>query len=173
MGLTVVLTVVLALAFPRIKIDTDPENMLEDDQPDRVFYRQVKKDFGIYDLLVLGIVDERGVFRPETLDQTARLVDGILRVKGVVTSDVLSLTTTDDVSTADGTLTIRRIMEEVPAKQAGADRLRQAVLSNPLFADKLASSDGRALALGEGFPPGLNRMVSARLKLVLNQTNGQ
>ena len=61
MGLTVALTVVLALAFPKIKIDTDPENMLEDDQPDRVYYRQVKKEFGIYDLLVLGIVDERGV----------------------------------------------------------------------------------------------------------------
>ena len=61
MGLTVALTVVLALAFPKIKIDTDPENMLEDDQPDRLYYRQVKKEFGIYDLLVLGIVDERGV----------------------------------------------------------------------------------------------------------------
>lgn len=146
-ALTVAMTLVFALAFPRIKIDTDPENMLEDDQPDRVYYRQVKKDFGIYDLLVLGIVDEQGVFRPETLDRTARLVEGIVRIKGVVTADVLSLTTTDDVTTTDGTLTIRRIMEDVPTKQAGADRVRQAVLSNPLFADKLASSDGRALAI--------------------------
>ena len=60
-ALTVALTIVFAFAFPRIKIDTDPENMLEDDQPDRLYYRQVKKEFGIYDLLVLGIVDERGV----------------------------------------------------------------------------------------------------------------
>jgi len=58
-GLTALLTLVFALAFPQIKIDTDPENMLEEDQPDRVYYRQVKKDFGIYDLLVLGVVDEQ------------------------------------------------------------------------------------------------------------------
>ncbi|MFQ5859165.1 MAG: RND family transporter, partial [Anaerolineae bacterium] len=147
MVLTVVLTVGCVLAFPKIKIDTDPENMLEDEQPDRVYYRQVKNDFGIYDLIVLGIVDNQGVFRPETLAQTARLIDGILRIKGVVTADVLSLTTTDDVRTANGVLHIRRIMETVPATAAEADSLRQAVLSNPLFADKLASSDGRALAI--------------------------
>ena len=141
------LTVLFALAFPKIRIDTDPENMLEDDQPDRIYYRQVKQDFGIYDLLVLGIVDEQGVFRPETLAQTARLVEGILQIKGVVAADVLSLTTTDNVTTADGTLIIRRIMDEVPTEEPDADRLRQAVLSNPLFADKLASSDGRALAI--------------------------
>ncbi len=147
MVLTVALTIVFMLAFPKIKIDTDPENMLEDDQPDRLYYRQVKNDFGIYDLIVLGIVDEQGVFRPETLGQTARLVDGILRIKGVVAADVLSLTTTDDVTTSSGVLHIRRIMEEVPATAAEADLLRRAVLSNPLFADKLASSDGRALAI--------------------------
>ena len=146
-ALTVALTLVFGLAFPKIKIDTDPENMLEEDQPDRVYYRQVKKDFGIYDLIVLGIVDERGAFRPETLAQTARLVDGILRIKGVVTADVLSLTTTDDVTSSGGVLHIGRIMEAVPATGAEAQGLRQAVLSNPLFANKLASADGQALAI--------------------------
>ena len=144
---TIVLTVVFVLAFPQIKIDTDPENMLEEGQPDRVYYRQVKKDFGIYDLFVLGIVDDQGVFHPETLEQTARLVDGILGIKGVVTSDVLSFTTTDDVTTDGGILRISRIMEDVPATPAEADLLRQRVLSNPLLADKLASPDGRALAI--------------------------
>jgi len=146
-ALTVALTLVFGLAFPKIKIDTDPENMLEEDQPDRVYYRQVKKDFGIYDLIVLGIVDGQGAFRPETLAQTARLVDGILRIKGVVTADVLSLTTTDDVTSSGGVLHIGRIMEAVPATGAEAQGLRQAVLSNPLFANKLASADGQALAI--------------------------
>lgn len=147
MALTIVLTLVFGLAFPKIAIDTDPENMLEDDQPDRVYYRQVKKDFGIYDFIVLGIVDDQGAFRPETLAPMARLVEGILQIKGVVTADVLSLTTTDDVTTSSGVLQIRRIMETVPATQSELEVLREAVLSNPLFANKLASSDGRALAI--------------------------
>jgi len=147
MLLTIALTVLFALAFPKIVIDTDPENMLEEDQPDRVYYREVKEEFGIYDLIVLGIVDDEGVFRPETLAATSRLIDGILGIKGVVTSDVLSLTTSDDVSSEGGFLQIRRIMEDVPSTVEEANRVRDAVLENPLLADKLASSDGRALAI--------------------------
>src|SRR3989338_3789110 len=53
-----IVTVFFGLQFPKMKIDTDPENMLESSQPDRVFYDKVKKEFGIHDLLVVGIVDE-------------------------------------------------------------------------------------------------------------------
>ena len=56
------LTVLFGLQFPGVKIDTDPENMLEPDQPDRVLYDRVKKEFGVNDLIVVGIVDERGTF---------------------------------------------------------------------------------------------------------------
>lgn len=80
MLLTVALTVLAALAFPKIVVDTDPENMLEEDQPDRVYYREVKEEFGIYDLLVLGIVDDGGVFRPETLATTSSVADTVKRV---------------------------------------------------------------------------------------------
>lgn len=38
-GLVFVATLLFALQFPRIRVDTDPENMLEADQPDRVFYK--------------------------------------------------------------------------------------------------------------------------------------
>jgi hypothetical protein len=46
--------------------------MLEEEQPDRVYYREVKEEFGIYDLIVLGTVDDEGVFRPETVAATSR-----------------------------------------------------------------------------------------------------
>ncbi len=45
------LTVLFGLQFPRVKIDTDPENMLEPDQPDRVLNDRVKKEFGVNDLI--------------------------------------------------------------------------------------------------------------------------
>ena len=39
--------VIFALSqFPKIKIDTDPENMLSQDAPARVFHREMKKEFG-------------------------------------------------------------------------------------------------------------------------------
>ncbi|MBI1922986.1 hypothetical protein HYR99_01915 [Candidatus Poribacteria bacterium] len=57
-----IITLVFMAQFLRIHIDTDPENMLETDQPDRVFYDQMKESFGINDLIVLGITDEKGIF---------------------------------------------------------------------------------------------------------------
>ncbi len=49
-----ILTALFAIQFPKIIIDTDPENMLREDEPIRVFHVEVKKDFGIEELIVLG-----------------------------------------------------------------------------------------------------------------------
>ncbi len=48
------LTILFGLQFASIVVDADPENMLEADQSDRVFYDQTKKEFGINDLIVVG-----------------------------------------------------------------------------------------------------------------------
>lgn len=133
--------------FPWIRIDTDPENMLEPTQPDRLFYQTVKKEFGLYDLIVLGIEDPEGIFRPETLSKVALITEEILKIPGVIYDDVVSLTTTDDVSTEEGSLRVDPIMAIVPDDVQGAARLKEAVLSNPLFSEKLASRDGRATAV--------------------------
>lgn len=140
-------TLLFVATFPLIRIDTDPENMLEPDQPERVFYRQVKREFGIHDLLVVGLVDPGGVYRPEVLERYARVVEGISRIKGVVLEDLLSLTTTDDVRPATDTLAVGPIMPRVPGSPAELEALRTALMTNPLFADKLADREGKALAI--------------------------
>ncbi len=99
-ALAIVVTVLFSTQFPRIKIDTDPENMLEANQPDRVLYNRIKKDFGIRDLIVVGIVDEKNVFRPESLERVARVTSEIIKIKGVIIEDVVSLTTTDNVKSS-------------------------------------------------------------------------
>ena len=50
-----------------LKIDTDPENMLSEEEPVRVFHNAQKKDFSLYDMVVVGVVNDRhdqGVFNP-------------------------------------------------------------------------------------------------------------
>ena len=112
--LTLAITFLFLIQFPKAIIDTDPENMLEEDQPDRVFYNQVKEDFGIHDLIVVGITDEKGIFTREALGRIARITEKILEIEGVIVQDVMSFTTTDNVTSSDGDLEIKRIMEEVP-----------------------------------------------------------
>src|SRR3990167_2709203 len=139
--LFLIATIFFAMQFPKIKIDTDPENMLEQKQADRVFYDKVKKEFGINDLLVVGIVDEKGIFTPDTLKRIAKATDDILRIKGVIIEDVVSLRTSDNVTSEGGTLVVKRFMEEVPQDQKEIEDLKAALYGNSFFIDKIISRD--------------------------------
>lgn len=145
--IVVVVTMIFMVQFARIKIDTDPENMLEADQPDRVFYDRVKKDFGIHDMIVLGIVDEQGIFRPETLQKIQRIAEGIVEIEGVIVEDVMSFSTTDNVTAGGGMLTIDQIMAEPPHTDEEVAGLRQAIFDNPMFVDQLVSRNGNGVAI--------------------------
>lgn len=143
----VLITILFGLQFPKIKIDTDPENMLEADQTDRVFYGRVKEDFGIRDLIVVGVHDERGVFTSNSLQRIDQAIEEILKIPGVVTEDVISLTTTDNILSEEGVLKIRPVMENIPQDDEGIARLRKEITQNPFLSEKIASKDGTAIAL--------------------------
>ena len=145
--LTLIITGLFLFQFPKAHIDTDPENMLETHQPDRVFYDQIKKDFGIRDLIVLGITDEAGIFRPKTLGKIARITDEILSIEGVIVEDVISFTTTDNVTSEGGVMQVRRIMETVPTTQQESESIKTGIYDNPLFVEKIVSKEGDAVAL--------------------------
>jgi hypothetical protein len=144
---TILVTLVFAAQFPRITIDTDPENMLEPDQADRVLYDRIKEEFGINDLIVVGIVDSEGVFRTEALEVVARAVNEVLKIQGVIIPDVVSLTTTDNVKSSGGFLEIGPVMTSAPQTAEALEELRSDIAENPFLADKIASADGTAVAL--------------------------
>ena len=146
-AVVLIATVFFAIQFPKIKIDTDPENMLEQRQPDRVFYNNIKKEFGINDLLVVGIVDEQGIFNSDTLRRIANVTDNILKIKGVIIEDVVSLRTSDNVTEENDTLIVKRFMEEIPEGSQEIEQLRKELFGNPFFVDKIISRDGKATSI--------------------------
>src|SRR3989338_5717523 len=77
--LTIIVTLLFAIQFPKIRIDTDPENMLKAEEPIRVFHKNVKKEFGIEEMIVLRIVRDDGIFHNDSLERIKRISDGILR----------------------------------------------------------------------------------------------
>ena len=145
--LFLIATIFFAMQFPKIKTDTDPENMLEQTQSDRVLYDKVKKEFGIHDLLVVGIVDEEGIFKPDTLRRVANVINEILKIKGVIIEDVVSLRTSDNVTSEGGTLVVKRFMEEIPRGQKEIEELKSALYGNSFFVDKIISRDGKATSI--------------------------
>lgn len=147
----VLMVVVLGALIPRIQIDTDPENMLPADQPDRVLHNQVQEQFNLHDMIVVGQVNDdhgAGVFNPESLAAHYRLTRAIEQIDGVVRRDLLSMAAVDNVEqAAPGTIDYDWLMPAPPATQAEADRIREAVARLPMYQGTLASEDGTAAAI--------------------------
>jgi predicted RND superfamily exporter protein len=131
---SLLLTLVLAALMVRVKIDTDPENMLPRDDPVRVLNESMREDFGVRPMIALGIIDEGGVLTPETMTAAASVVDEIGTLDGVVPEGIVSFKSATDVP--QGTLS-----------QAEVDEIASAVEENPLFAGRVLSPDGQGLAV--------------------------
>ncbi|MFA5259984.1 MAG: RND transporter, partial [Candidatus Omnitrophota bacterium] len=138
-------------AFARVKVDTDPENMLPEKEFVRVFNHEVKKEFTIYDYVVLGVVNEKdpeGVFNPVTLEKVYRITDEIKKIDGVIAYELMSLANKDDMEQAGpGAISFRWLMGPPPYSAAEAQRIKTRALENPLFYDTLISRDGKALCV--------------------------
>lgn len=150
-----------ALQIPSIKVDTDPENMLPHDQADRVYHDQVKERFSLYDMIVVGLVDEAGVYTPETLADLHTLSQAIGQMAGVVQQDLMALDRVDNISQeGPGTIRFEWMMKTAPQTQQQADAIQAAVERLPLLNNTLVSADGKATAV---YVPIVSKSESYRL----------
>ncbi len=147
----VVLVVALGSQLPRIVIDTDPENMLPADQSARVLHNEAKQTFNLYDLIVVGVVndvDPDGVFNPASLQRIHNLTRAIERIEGVRRQDLLALSTVDNISQGGlGVVRFEWLMATPPNTREEAHAVRAAAERIPLIQGTLLSADGKALAI--------------------------
>ena len=177
----VVVTLLLSALISLVKVDTDPENMLSEKEAVRVFHHQVKKDFDLFDVVVLGIVNEsdpQGVFNPQTLARVAELSDFIRTLSwpdpehaggfiGVVKRNLISPDNVDSISQAGpGEIRFSWLMQKAPLDQAGADAISRLARENPLLNGTLVSEDGRALAI---YIPITSKDLAYRVKTALEE----
>jgi len=161
----VMVAFVLALGalIPRIKIDTDPENMLSPDEPVRVFHDQNKEQFALHDIVVLGIVNEKnpnGVFNPASLARIFELTEFAKtelrwpdekdpdKQIGVIEIDIMAPSTVDHIGQGGpGVINFEWLMKKPPATQAEALQIRDKAMSNPLLKGTVVSEDGKAICI--------------------------
>ena len=147
-GIAVVITAFFAMQFPNIKIDTDPENMLPADEPARVFDHLTKEEFALHDFIAVGVVTEAGSFNPTILNRVYDIVEEIEEIDGVIVEDIMAPSTVDDIKQGSGgSLIIETLMEDKIETQAEADYILSRINSSPILRGKLASDDGRAIAV--------------------------
>lgn len=157
-AIMVAMTVLLGALIVRVHVDTDPENMLSEEEFVRVFHDRTKEDFNLYDVVVLGVVNEKdpnGVFNPETLQKVhviskyaASLADEKYPERRVVSRDIIAPDTVDHIEQAGlGQVRFEWLMAEPPQTGEDALAVRDKALNNPLLKGTLVSEDGKALAI--------------------------
>ncbi len=175
------ITIVLGVMISRIKIDTDPENMLAEDEPVRVFHDEVKKRFDLSDMVVVGVVNQsnpNGVFNPESLGRIYELTQYAMNelrwedektgeIRGVIEADVMAPSTVDHIGQGGpGVVKFEWLMPEPPETQAQADQIREKAIENPLLKGTVISDDQKAMAI---YLPITSKDISHKIYTKLNE----
>jgi predicted RND superfamily exporter protein len=146
-----VMTIAAVSFIPRIQIDTDPENMLPPEQAARVFHNEVKKDFTLWDMIVVGVVNAKhpdGIFNPTTLTRVHDLTREIQKIDGVVRQDLMSLSSVDNISQdGPGVVRFEWMMAEAPRTPEEAHAIRDAAKRLPNIDGTIVSEDNRAVGI--------------------------
>lgn len=141
-----------------LQIDTDPENMLEADEPVRVFHNDMKREFGLYDTIVVGVVNPdhpQGVFNVESLTNIPALTDYAQTLKwevdgeqrGVIGVDIIAPSTVANIEQGGpGTGRFEWLMAEPPGSDAEALAVSEKAQRIPFIDNTLVSDDGKSIA---------------------------
>ncbi|MCL5965639.1 MAG: hypothetical protein M1550_00190, partial [Deltaproteobacteria bacterium] len=173
-GLTLLLTVAFGLQFPKIRIDTDPKDMLPETSQVRRYNDQVEGWFGLHpDVVVVGIRNEGGLFNPDSLRRIERITGKILELPGVVARDVISLPTVDDVTVDGETLRAQPLLGRVPERAEDLEALRKQITGNSLAVNRLVSADGKVSALYVPIEKGANgKIIADRIRKIVAAEKG-
>ena len=149
-------------ALPEIAIDTDPENMLAADEPVRVFHDESKERYELYDMIVVGIVnddDPDGVFNPDTLARVYELTEFARALdypdprhpeqrREVVGVDVIAPSNVDDIQQAGvGQVEFSWLMPQPPETREAAREIFERAQRIPMLDGTMVGADGEALAI--------------------------
>lgn len=177
-----VLVVIVAGAFlSKVVMDTDPENMLMKTEPARIFHNETKKAFELSEIVVLGVVNEKGpdgVFTVETLGRIHELTEFAKTLKwrnpddssgmeGVIEVDMVAPSLMDHMSQAGpGTISFEWLMSEPPTTREEALLVREKALSNPLLVGQMVSEDAKALCI---YLPLTDKLLSYKVYTALQE----
>ncbi|HUU46870.1 MAG TPA: MMPL family transporter [Acidobacteriota bacterium] len=144
----ILITIALIIPIPNAVIDTDPENMLASGEPVRAVHKEIKEEFSLSDFLVVGFVGQTDLTAPDFIERLGLLVAAVEEMESVVTEDIWAPSTVDDIyRTPDGTLVIGPLTGPRTGWEDNQPSVAAKIAGNPILRGKIASGDGRAVAL--------------------------
>lgn len=170
-ALTLLATVAFASQFPKVAVDTDPKHMLPVTSPVRQFNDRMEREFALHpDVVALGIVNEGGVINQRTLARIGDLTRKIQETPGVISCDVVSLATLDNITAQGGELIVRPVLDPSLKSETDLAAVRKDLLENPLFVGRILSTDGTATAIYVPIEPTADgKAIADAIRKILSQ----
>jgi predicted RND superfamily exporter protein len=151
-----IVSVTLGLAgwSARLHVEVDPDKQVPSGHPYITTLTDVYRIFGDKNLVVVGLFPRDGkVFTPAFLTKVAEITARLEQVPGANPALMQSLAAPNakDVTGTAERIEVRRLMEEPPTTQAGADEVRRLVHGNEAFVGTLVTADDAAAAVQASF----------------------
>jgi len=131
--------------LPGLTIDNSTESFLLPDDPAVVVYNDFRSQFGREDQILLA-VSAPDLFDIDFLARLRELHETI-EAEVPYVEEVESLINARVTRGAEGELIVEELLEDWPETPEDLERVRQFVLSNPVYQDSLVSADGIMTAI--------------------------
>jgi hydrophobe/amphiphile efflux-3 (HAE3) family protein len=138
------ITVVMGTQLKKIKIDTDPQNLIPSTMASRINTKQLEDIFGSNDGLII-LLESNDVLSERTLQRIKAISEESHGIRGV--KNVMSLFDTKRITSQDGSMIVSPAVETIPTTQTERESLRQMLLENELARDIVVSKDFKLSAI--------------------------
>ena len=140
-----VMTAASASGLRGIAIDTSNESFLYPGDPVLIRYEEFRDRFGRDDLIIVAVQPDE-LFSRQTLSRLRELHESIDENVPHVAA-VTSLINIRETRGEGDTLVVADLLERWPESEADLSKLRERVLSNPLYRNRLVSPNGKVTAI--------------------------
>jgi predicted RND superfamily exporter protein len=145
-GMTIVITAVLAFFIKDLEVDPDVFNYLPDDDPKASLFKEVGINYGGNYIGIIGIESDN-IFNTSTLSLVRDITDSVRFTDGVGT--VTSLTNVIDIKGTDWGIEIGKLIDEydIPDEEEELLKLKDYTLSDDMYRGTLVSEDATFTAI--------------------------
>ena len=146
--LAIVLALVTGLStyIQYINVDASPDSLLLESDPDLKYYREVHREYGTDEYIIVGYEPNSGLYTAETISFINQLTQQLQKVAGV--SNVSSATNVpllqQTYRDADKGITSFR---NLTTPDVDVERAQKEFSSSPLYANNLVSDDSKTTAI--------------------------
>jgi uncharacterized protein len=137
--MTILAAAGLSLQLPKLRIDTSNESYFHHNDPILTVYNDFKAQFGTDELVIVAI-ETSSVFDPAFLHKLEELhVELAENVPHL--ADITSLVNARNTRGETDRLVVEDLLEHFPKTAAELDALKERAMANPLYINRLISSD--------------------------------